>query len=141
MLVQENSQLRSMLNTLCASPGGDWDNATLHLFQNDIVPSFATALGDFTEADFDGYAAGAAITWNPAVTGPDYNAEVTGPAANFLATGATTPNVIYGYYVVDTGGTGLLWSERFAEPINIASAGDGFSVVPRFVLAHGLPGL
>lgn len=136
MVVTPDSVLRDILLAISAATTGDWDQATLHLYQNDFVPARDSVPADFTEADFDGYAAGAAISWNAPITNIQGDAEVTGPMNSFVATGDTTPNEIFGYYVLDAAGTGLLWAERFDNSVSIVETGQGIAVVPRFVASH-----
>lgn len=88
----------------------------IHLFKNDIVPSPATLLTDFVEADFDGYAAVAVL----AVDYPGFYIMPDGSVLGifpknilFEDTGNVTPNTIFGVYITNTGSTALLASIRF----------------------------
>jgi len=103
----------------------------LHLYQNDMAPSPSSVLGDFTEADYDGYAEETITpgTWAVFLQGIS-QAVAVGPGIVFSPTGATTPNVVYGYYVTDNTNTRLLWAERFAEPKVMNGVTTGFTLVP-----------
>jgi hypothetical protein len=95
------------------------------LFKNDLVPTPDTVLADLTEADFTGYApvtiAGA---WN-ASTDPQERGLVWYSAlVPFSASGAAVPNIIYGWYVVNTDGTVLKVVKRLDTPITFDSGGD-----------------
>lgn len=102
------------------------DNVKVHLFVNDVTPSDDTVLGDLTECTADGYAAEVltgtsfTIATNTGTTTAEY-AQIT-----FELTGTAT---VYGYYVTDNAGTGLLWVERFADaPHNFPSGGGNESI-------------
>ncbi len=48
----------------------------------------------------------------------------------------TTAATIYGYYVTDSAGTGLLWCERFeGAPFTLPSGGGTIAISPRIELA------
>lgn len=107
------------------------DLGTLHLFQNDITPTPLTVIGDLVEADFDGYAAVAITAFEAPFLDPQNLATVYGILAMFQATGATTPNQIFGAYFVDVN-TDLAFVYRFPQPIQIAAAGNAVPVVPKY---------
>jgi hypothetical protein len=99
-----------------------------HLYQNNLTPSEDTLLADFVEADYDGYAAVAAL----AAAYPSYFIMPDGSALGvfdvtvlFIDGGSTTPNTIYGLYVTNTGGTQLLASLVFDTP-KVLDAVDKF---------------
>lgn len=136
MLVLPISQSQGILTLLddSTATAGPWEGALVHLFKNDLVPAPNTVLADFTEADFDGYAASAAIVWGDPYQNELNQSTILGDAKTFTATGATTPNDIYGYYITDAGGTELLLSERFAEVQPMPAAGAVTIVIPRVTI-------
>jgi hypothetical protein len=103
----------------------------VHLYQNDFAPAPGTVLADFTEADYSGYAAQTVTpaTWPVFFQGISQVVAV-GPGLVFTPTASTIANVIYGYYVTDSGGTRLLWAERFAEQKVMNGVTTGFTLVP-----------
>lgn len=108
---------------------------TLRLYQNNYTPVDGSVLADFTECDFDGYAAKTltAFTVPILVGGEAYIAE--GPQI-WTATGGVTPNDVYGYYVEDPVDGEVIWAARFTgAPIVVDGAGDVVVVTPTFTLA------
>jgi hypothetical protein len=104
-------------------------NPKLHLFQNNIVPSPASLLADFTEATYDGYAAGSM----PLSGGPyrrTDNSFAIASTFSFNMTGSTTPNNIYGYYLTDFTNAQLIAAARFANAWPMV---DAFSHIAGFV--------
>lgn len=89
--------------------------STLRLFQNNIAPVPATALGAFVQATFDTYVARVLTgTWSAiSLVMSGQWQMLTG--VYVYASPATTGNTLYGYYIDD--GTGVLQSERFPVPI------------------------
>ena len=105
---------------------------TLKLYSNDYTPVEGSAAANFTEVVGGGYASKSlvGVNWSYTPGDPSY---ATYASQDFTFTGATTPNTVYGYYVVD--GDGLLcWAERFPEavvPFNPAN-NTVVRVTPRF---------
>lgn len=100
---------------------------SLKLFKNNLTPTAATVNGDFTEANFTGYASKTitAATWNAAV-GISGKAYATYPNQLWTKSGATG-NDIYGWYHQDSTGA-LLACERFASaPISMNVDGENLS--------------
>jgi len=83
--------------------GAVLDGATLCLFQNDISPTANTVIGDITACDYSGYAA-EAITWLDPSISEDGHIEMIGIAGEFRPTASTTPNNVYGAYILGSGG-------------------------------------
>lgn len=130
---------RAILNRIKAVAPGTSDNgllyqSTCHLYQNDLTPERATPLDQFEEADFSGYAAGSAMTWQNSLTDPDGVSDIVGNVQQYVATGSGVTNTIYGAYIVAADGTTLLCSARFPAPIQVNAAGLGVSLVPQFAL-------
>lgn len=121
---------RAILATLVTAWGATLD---VKLFKNDYQPVDGSVVGNFTEADFSGYAAvdmaGGAV--DPA-NDAGGRAVATWNEVSFTHNGGGVNNSIYGYYVVDGGGN-LLWAERFSvAPISQDSNGDQIRFVPKF---------
>jgi hypothetical protein len=108
----------------------------MKLFQNNVVVTPATLIGDLTEATFAGYVA-KTLTW---AVGPYLNpagqAEIQNGSVNWTPTDSVTPNAIYGYWVEDAAGN-LLWAENFTTPRSMASTLDTITLLPTLVLVPG----
>lgn len=116
------------------------DDMSVRLFQNDLIPSPTTVIGDLTVATYTGYANQTAGSLGAPYKDALGNAIQEYDAVYFGATGSAIGNVVYGYYLV--GGTGVLAGKllavvRFDEPVTMAAVGDVVLVQPRFAL--GLP--
>lgn len=133
MIVVPNSVSASILAAL-TGVGGTLNGAKCHLFQNNVVPSIGFALADLVEADFDGYAASAAVTWSVPIDNQDGNGPVVvGDNKLFIATAPfVVPNTIYGWYLTNGAGTVLLAAERYATAKQISEAGNAIGVVPQW---------
>lgn len=106
----------------------------LKLFKNNYTPVEASVAGDFTEADFTGYAekslTGASWTVTP---GAPSNAAYA--AQTFTSSANQTAQLVYGYYLVQgTSGT-IVWAEKFTDgPYSISNLNDAISVTPVITL-------
>lgn len=113
------------------------EDLTLRIFQNDLTPTSASVVGDFTEADFTGYAAVnlTAANWGKSLASTVvllYNTAVA-----FTSSAGEQAQDIYGYYVTRTTTGDLVYSERFPDgPYSIVNNGDKVSVTPRFTLVN-----
>lgn len=100
------------------------ETVKLKLYKNDVIPDEDTIVGDFTEADTNGYPAGgidlAKADWIIATDIGVTTAEQ--PQKTFTLTGAGSH---YGYYITDTAGTGLLWAEKFSDAPHTIPSGGG----------------
>jgi len=103
----------------------------VRLFQNDLNPTIDTVLGDFVEADFSGYTEKSAVTFGNSVFQEDNNAVSEAPSQTWVQTAATVTNLVYGYYVLETGGANYLFCARFDEPQTFAGPGDFVTVIPK----------
>lgn len=113
-----------------ASYDGQFLAAIIRLFKNDITPDEDTVLADLTEADFDGYAESGAVTWGEVHNGNDGSVEMQAGSQEFHCTGGTTPNEIFGYMIVDSGGTTLLAAHRFDESELMSADDDNVTLIP-----------
>lgn len=105
----------------------------VHLFVGATVPTPATVLGDYVEADFDGYAPIDLVPTTPAVN-PEGWAQMDVPTAHFVATGGTTPNTVTGYYLTDNTNTIYLGGERFPNSFVVDETGDYIDLDTSFQL-------
>lgn len=106
----------------------------LHLFQNNIVPSIDSVLGDFVESTFPGYSALAtgsakSFYYFDPITGL-YKVVFQEPAGGwYWTTGTpTTPETCYGGYMTDSAGTTYLGAVLLATPILVNAAGIGIII-------------
>lgn len=139
MIVVVREMLRRLLNaarnhTASGNFDGPLRGSWVGLF-TDAAPGLNvdTLLADLTEADFAGYGK-VALTWGPPhVEGDSAYAVATG-LSTFAPSDAVTPNVCYGYFVVDsTGPPGLLlFAEMFPQPISMGNAEAYLGIVNQF---------
>jgi len=110
---------------------GELTGAEVELFQNDILPTPETPLGDYTLATYDGYAA-QAVTWLAPSVADDGSVELVGTVPEWRPTGSVTPNVIYGMLLLTAGGA-LRAALRFDDaPIPMGSTLDSLITTIRF---------
>jgi hypothetical protein len=136
MQVHPKGELLAVLGIL-TGVAGRYENATVHLFQNDFTPTPDTVIADLTEATFSGYAAVVDPGWGAAFLNDDGNAQRLLNNAQFTQTAATITNTVYGYYVTDAAGTGLWWAERFATPVLMDAASRAIAVIGTLVHGQG----
>jgi hypothetical protein len=114
------------LQNLIAS-GQIWDGCWIRLFTNNITPSDASVVGDFTEATWSGYgsiqltaANWAAVSVSAHVATAAYTVTI---AFTRTVTGSAASN--YGWYVTDAGKTKVFAAARFlSAPLTVTAAGD-----------------
>lgn len=128
-VVPDVSEL-TLLNSLIAS---EFDGAKVRLFKNDFVPDAETILGDFTAADFPGYAEITLETWSAAYTNEGGRAQTDHPMVTWTVSDDFVGQTIYGMYVVNAGGD-LLWCELATiGPVELTLEGQTYSLTPSFV--------
>lgn len=113
-------------------------NLTLKLFATNVTPADTDVAGTYTAAVGGGYADKtlAAASWTESNVGGIE--QVAYADQVFTFTGALTTNLtIYGYYVLDAGGT-LIYAEA-GTPFTPANNGDAYTVKPKFQLSKGTP--
>lgn len=102
-------------------------NLVLKLYKNNITPSDTDTAATYTEADFTGYSA---ITLTGASWGSASGGTIAYAQQTFTCSGASS-NSIYGYFVIQTTSTVLLYSERDASaPFTVTVSGDAVKVTP-----------
>lgn len=99
----------------------------VHLFVGATIPTPNSDVGDFVEADFDGYAPLDLVPTAPAEN-PSGWAQADIPTAHFEASGGTTPNTVTGYYLTDNTDAIFLGAERFPDSFVFDEAGDYFDL-------------
>jgi hypothetical protein len=131
-LVANNTGVQEMI--LRALNKNTPDNVKLKLFKSNTTPAETTVVADLTEADFTGYSA---VT----LTGSSWSATNADPSVasyaeqSFTSSAGSQSQSVYGYYVVNNGGTILLWAERFSDgPYVIVNNGDVIKVTPTISL-------
>jgi hypothetical protein len=125
--------LNTMLAALNAIPGAKLINAAKCRLSQ--APGFAPAPGSLiaalaaNEANFTGYTPGGVAFAATPVQNLSPNAQGTVTPVVFSATGSTTGNVIYGYWIDD--GTNFIMGEAFpaGQAVNFASAGDFLEII------------
>jgi len=124
----ESLALQYLVNK--ASP----QNLVLRLFKNDKTPADADVVGDYTEANFTGYAA-------PTLTGASWTVTPGDPATaayaeqDFTSSADQSAQTVYGYYLTRATGGELVWAERFPTSQVIQNNGDRISITPRITAA------
>lgn len=105
-------------------------NTSLRLFKSNTTPAEGDTWATYTEADFTGYAA---VT----LTGGSWSITTADPASaayaqqTFTSTAGSQNQNVYGYAVLLSSDSTLLWAERFTDgPYNIANNGDNIKVTP-----------
>ncbi len=88
---------------------------SIHLFQNNFVPTQASVLADFTEADFSGYAA-VTLVFSAAFVNGTPAGQMNAASVTWVRAVGATSNTIYGMYITDAAGNVSTY-ELFAAPI------------------------
>jgi len=115
----------------------------VRLYKNNNNPTAQSILGDFTEADFDGYAPFTIDSWAAGgaldpLTGLPIIKSAIGPAS-FTQTGVVITNTIYGM-MIEVGGV-LLLAEKFNSPVEMDTVSKQIQLFPRiFVQNQAGPG-
>lgn len=144
---------RDWLNTCLTAVGAATPAATqlagcnVHLFKQGISPNPDTPLATFLaeECDFNGYAGDDSFTWSaPVNEGAGVQQLLSNQVAQFLCTGATTPNMVGGYFITDGDDTLLLGSRVFTPAIPMGTPGANITLilaVPLPLISAGEDGL
>jgi hypothetical protein len=92
-----------------------------------------TVIGDFTEANYVGYASQTAAFGLPYINVAG-QAVCDSPLLQFQPTAGTTPNTILGFYVTDSASAVLLWAGTIPTPTPLVTPSDALPLVLQFVL-------
>lgn len=112
---------------------------TLRLYQNSVVLSPTTVAADLTECTFPGYASVALVAWGSVYLNPFNQAETDEANHVFTMTGSSPVNSVYGYYVTDGFGNLIYAEANGSGPQAMASPGDTYTVLPRFMVGKLCP--
>lgn len=122
-----------LILTELVNTGNLWNAALVRLFKANATLGPATVLADLTQCDFTGYSDSAAVVWGAPGYLPDGTAVVTGDSKQFrVGSTPTVLNTVYGWCLIDSGATNLLFARKFDSPIILASAGQIIDVLPAF---------
>lgn len=102
---------------------------TIHLFANKHMPGEKDAAGAYREPQGGGYAPKKLSQKSWTVKGD----VAIHPDVAFTFSGATSPDVIYGYVVKF--GNIPMWAENLPEPFPVAVKGDTLAITPTFALS------
>lgn len=144
MYVIPDANMAGVITAILAQLGTTGTGAVkIHLYTNNLSPTKANVLGDFTELttmEVPGYAA-ASANWFAGVPfrqptggweGPDSLAD-----PSFVATGAPpSPQIVYGWFATDSSNAILLGSGQFTNPFTFSLSGDGFALPGNPVLTQ-----
>jgi len=116
------------------------ESVSVHLFQNNVVPSFSTTLADFIESNFQGYSPVAVSAWVASGFIGNVGYMTATSPTEFNVTGSSgPPQLAYGYWVQDGFGN-LLWAEADPSgPINMSYLGNQYLIYPRLGLSNCPP--
>lgn len=109
------------------------DTFLLRLYKNNYTPDQSAVLTSFTEADFTNYAQKTISRGDWATPSTSGGVAVSTVSQQSWTCGAST-NTVYGYYVVDSASTTVLWAERFSVSRSLAD-GDVINLDPSFTLS------
>jgi hypothetical protein len=109
------------------------ETQTLKLFVNNYTPVEGSIASNFTEMSTCGYAAKALTraSWSIASAAGVTTASYPQQTWTFTAGGPTT---VYGYFIIETTSTVILWGELFASSQVIQNTGDQILLTPKITL-------
>jgi hypothetical protein len=113
-VISFGEQIRDVQGTLTT----DLNGGSLHLFTAVAPPlSPNSALADFTEAAYVGYAALVVATWSAGFRDLNGQGAVAMPSQNFVGPVAGGgPTILGCYYTASGVGTPLVWAAMFDQP-------------------------
>jgi hypothetical protein len=117
---------------LIIAGGGGW---RVKLFKNNYWPTDTDSVGNYTEADFSGYAGGLTPAGWSVPSNQFGMAQSSATPLVYQNDGGGVANDIFGYFVVNAGNTKLLWAERFPMPVTLAADGDRITLTPSLMFS------
>jgi hypothetical protein len=128
------------LSRVLAAVQADLADLTCKLASAPMTPSAESLIADFTEADFDGYLAKAVSDTGSIYLDGAGNVVWRATPVSWQPTGATTPNVIHGWWIEGTvGGAGARFvaGQAIDPPVSMGGPLDFIEVAP--VIPLGQP--
>jgi hypothetical protein len=126
--VGEGEMLKRVLNITVTD-----NDVVIRLYSNNYTPVEASVVGDFTEITATGYSAVTATPGNWVITEGDPT-DASYPQTEFALSSAEPE--VYGYYITNSAGDILLWSERFVDgPYVIGAGGGSIFITPKIELS------
>lgn len=111
-------------------PGSNWN---VHLYQNNYTPIPTSAVGDFTECSFAGYAS--QVVDRTQWTSPTIISNRASMTANngspFTWTNGGSAQTVYGYYVTDAANAVVIYAELFGTSRTL-NTGDELDLILPF---------
>lgn len=104
----------------------------LKLYKSNTTPAETDTDATYTAADFTGYSdVSMSVGANWTVSG-GHPSQIAYPQQTFTSSANQATQNIYGYYVLATTSSTLLWAERFSDgPYPITNNGDNIKVTPQ----------
>jgi hypothetical protein len=134
-LVQPRAQSLILINAVTALAA--YVGAKLNLFSNNITPTPANVLADFTACIFSGYAP-KTVTWSPGFFDANGVAVSSSGELLFQQSGATG-DFCYGAYLTDSAGAVLLASGVLdVAPFTFVNNGDTLPLLVKLDVDAGL---
>ena len=125
----------------CPNEGEIWlaqkalaNNLELRLYVNDKTPADADVIGGYTQMSTHGYSAKTLTGGSWSVSTVSGKAEASYAQQTFSFTAASLVTV-YGYYIVDTSLSKVVFAERFATPQGVQYTGDAIRITPKITFA------
>lgn len=103
--------------------------ATMKLFSNDATVTPLTVLADLTECVFDGYSESPVIEWDESFFGAGGVCSIVGSLLQWMATGVTTLQTVYGGWLELDGE--MLLCGKLETPVPISGIGSTVVVFPQ----------
>jgi hypothetical protein len=118
--------------TAMGAVGGPLHAGQIILFKQAITLTNRIAVADLIVADFTGYAPVAAIAFGTPYVDQVGVARFDAPSVDFVMTDEVAPNTIYGWALLNTGGSAVLLVSQFTTPIPLTRTGQGLRVQPTY---------
>lgn len=126
---------QAILSDMTTAVTGSLVTTTMMLTKTSVPnPNPALGMAQFTEAEFDGYDAAAGLVWSAPFKDTDGLWKVTAPSVLFQMTGDTNLDTIYAAVYTNAAKDEFRGVVTFRSAIALTEIGQGFSVVPQFVL-------
>ena len=130
--VGEGNMLEIVVNKTAA------EDLVLRLFTSNTTPADTDTTATYTQASFTGYTAKTLAGSSWTVT-PGDPSEASYAQQTFTSSASQTAQTVYGYYVIQSSSTELMWSERFTDgPYVVTNNGDEIRVTPKLTFQDTL---